>query len=225
MQKMQIEQEEFNKENNDTPEKLAMYFRYYKQYQNQNIIFHLPLNNIPYKTYYKKYQKYFIKLSEICQKYKINPENYIKFCVFKRVVNDVDAMLNVYSFKDYATEMEIEEQYKKIFTQYTKSAEYVANECIKKNITPVEFIKELILKKQLAYEYICGNLSMYYIATIRNIEKLCEYLDQNSIDELRIILDVKEKLNQDVQDVFMKFKNKRISPIKLSEEIIKSKIN
>ncbi len=207
-----------------TPELLARYFRYFKQFQKAGCV-HVPLDRVQSKSYYLQYKKYFNKLSEVCKKYRIDPERYIKYCVLTRVANEADDLLDVHAFMDYADHLKITEQYRKIYDHYMKSAEYVAEECIKRNMTPGEFLKDLVVTKKLAYEFMCGNLSMYYLASIKGIDKICQYLDQNSRDELSIILDVQEKLNQDVQEVFIKYKNRRVSPLGLSEEIMKNKKN
>jgi hypothetical protein len=205
-----------------TPEMLVRYFRYFRQFLREGCV-HVPFARLQTKSYYNQYKKHFNKLSEVLKKYRIDPENYIRFCVLTRHVNEADEMLDIRSFKEYADDLKIKEQSKKIYEYYKKSAEYVADECIRRNIRPGEFLKELVLTKKLAFEFMCGNLSMYYLASIKNIDKICQYLDQNSRDELSIILDVHENLNQDVQDIFVKFTGRRVSPLKLSEEIMRTK--
>lgn len=206
-----------------TPENCCRIFRYYRQFNNPTVVVRLPLDRVPYRDYYGSHKKDFSKLSAILKKYKIDPDKFIRFCVLTRGESSASDLLSFYCFKAFAEDLKISEQYHKIYIHYIKSAEYVADECMRRNITPIDFLKDLVKTRKLAYEFMCGNLSMYYLASINGLEKICRFLDQNSIDELGIILDVREKLNQDVQDVFMKYKNRRVSPLALSEEIIERK--
>lgn len=213
-----IEYDKFN------PILLAKLYKFFKQEVNEFIIYKLNINNIPIKTFYTQNKKYFNKLSEICKKYKITPEKYIAFCVKEIGIQEPKGLLDIDNFMRYANNIKIKDQYKRIYNNFMKSANYVADNCILKNIQPVDFIRELIQTNKLAYEYICGNISMYYIASIKNIDKACEQMDQNSKDELSIIFNVHEKLNQDVQEAFLQYKNNRVSPLRLSEELIKQKL-
>jgi len=206
------------------PETLARYYKYFKQQMIASVVFPLSFSKIPIKTCYNNFKKYFDKLSSVCKKYKIDPEKYIEFCVTEVGIREPDELTRMDNVVKYAHNLLILEQYKKIYEYYMKSAEYVADECIKRNITPAQFIKELIIDKKLAYAYMSGCLSKYYLATFSKLDKICEHLDQNSRDELSIILDVREKLNQDVQETFMKFKSHRVSPLKLSERLIEQKL-
>lgn len=207
------------------PELLVKIFKYHKQFMNKTAMFYVDFKFVPTKSYYKEHKKYFDKLSFICEKYKIDPEKYIKFCITELGIREGDRLINVDNLIRYANNEKILKQYESIYKYYIKSANYVADECFKRNITPKDFIKELITTKRLAYEYIAGNLSMYFIASLKNIDKLCLYLDQNSRDELSIIINTHKKLNQDVQETFIKYKNQRVSPISLSETILKNKLN
>jgi hypothetical protein len=92
-------------------------------------------------------------------------------------------------------------------------------------LTPKEYLKKLISEKRLAIEYMCGNISTHFLASINGIKNIFKYLDNNSKDELSIIYTSNEKLNGDIQEAFLKYKSHRVTPLKFIENIIKNKTN
>lgn len=204
-------------------ETLAKIYKYYKQKTNPYIKNYISFERIASLTFYKSNRKTFDKLFKIISKYKINHDSYIYFCIFDIQVKHPKDMLNVQYFVRYANKLKIENQYKKIYDNFLKTSNYIADVCISENITPKEYLKKLIVEKRLAIEYMCGNISTHFLAAINGIKNIFKYLDDNSKNELSIIYDATEKLNGDIQEAFMKFKSHRVSPLKFTEQMIKLK--
>lgn len=212
------------KQKNVDPELLVRYYKYYRQQTNPYVVNPISFKFIKTLSYYKENKKYFDKLADVIVKYNINHVKYIKFCIFERKIKNGKELLEIENFSRYAQFLKLKEQYHKIYTQYVKTANYIAEECMRQNISVVQFIKNLIVENRLAYEYITGRISKYYIVSIQNFKKLYYKLDHINQDELRIILNVSDELNHDIQDAFMMFKSQRVKPIRFTEELLKRKL-
>lgn len=206
-------------------EVLAKIFKYYKSKSNPYISDFISYDRVKYASFYKKYKKTFDKLFQIISKYKLNHENFIQYCVCDIQVKNPKEILNVQHFVNYANKLKSELQYKKIYDRFIKSAKFIAKNCIIENLTPKEYFLKLIQNKRLAIEYMCGNISTHYLASIRGIKNISKYLDENSKGELSIIFDATEKLNGDIQEAFIKFKSHYVSPFKYTEELIRKTKN
>jgi hypothetical protein len=121
--------------------------------------------------------------------------------------------------------LKVEKQYKKIYLNFLKTANYIADICLSNNITPKEYIKKIIQEKRIGFEYMSGKLSTHFLASIKGIKNIFKFLDNNTKLEMSIIYDATEKLNGDIQEAFMKYKSHRVSPLKFTEQIIKNKQN
>lgn len=204
----------------EEPETLAKYFKFYIQYTNPRQFRFVPLERVGFKGCYNENKKYFDKLSVVCSKYKINAQEYIKFCVLSRVANTPEKILSVECFKKYADTIALKERYATIYKNYMRSAKNIAIYCIENGKTPLEYLKSLIVNNQLGYEYATGNLSKHYIASLQNFKKLFYRLDRINRDELSTIHNVASELNDEIQSVFLMYKNQRAKPISLAEAMI-----
>jgi hypothetical protein len=212
-----------NLEKQNQIERLCKLYKFYKQQTNPYITYPLSYNKIKTISFYKKYKKIFDKLYQIITKYKIDEEEYIKFCIIEKHISTPKDLLNIQLFILYANKIKIEKEYRKIYKNFLNTVEYIANNCVEKNITPKEYIKNLIKQNKIGYEYFCGNISAHYLAAIPGIKKIFNYLDNNTKDEMSIIYEATEKLNGDLQEAFMMYKSYRVSPIKFTEQIINNK--
>lgn len=204
----------------EEPETLAKYFKFYIQYTKQNQFMFVPLERVGYKGCYKENKRYFDKLSDVCSKYKINARDFIKFCVMSRTAQTPANILSVECFKKYADTIALKERYATIYKSYLRSAKNIAVYCIENGKTPLEYVKSLIVNNQLGYEYATGNLSKHYIASLQNFKKLFYRLDRINRDELSTIHNVASELNDEIQSVFLMYKNQRAKPISLAEAMI-----
>ena len=216
---------ESQEENKNSPEFLCRLYKFHKQKTNPYITYPISLEKIKYDSFLKTNKKYFNKLSELITKYKMDSDNFIQHCIFEMRVSSPKEILNIQNFINYANKLKVEKQYKKIYDNFIKSCNYIADNCIKEKLTPKEYLKKLISEKRLAIEYMCGNISTHFLASINGIKNIFKYLDNNSKDELSIIYTSTEKLNGDIQEAFLKYKKHKVAPLKFIENIIYQKQN
>lgn len=208
----------------DSPENIARLFRYYAQDNNPRVEFKRELGRIPVKTFYTKYKKYFDRIHLILVKYKIDPSKFIKFCVTNIRVFHPKKILDTEVFSKYASYLQVQEQYKKIYSQYMKTVEFIAESCLVKRVTPRKFMRDLVTENRLAYEYMAGRISKYFIVTLNDFDEFFPKMDSLNQDELRIIFNAKDELVAMTQDAFLMHSGKRAKPITLIEGKLKQKI-
>ena len=216
---------EKQEENKNSPEFICRLYKFHKQKTIPVITDPISLGKIRCKTFFKVNKKCFKKISDLIIKYKIDSDNFIQHCIFEIHVSSPNEILNVQNFISYANKLKVEKQYKKIYDNFIKSCNYIADNCIKEKLTPKEYLKKLISEKRLAIEYMCGNISTHFLASINGIKNIFKYLDNNSKDELSIIYTSTEKLNGDIQEAFLKYKKHKVAPLKFIENIIYQKQN
>lgn len=205
-------------------ELLARYFKYYSELSD-NPRRKTGLWTVRIVNLMKKNGKYFDKLSKIVVKYGIDHEKFIKFCVTNQKVDKPSDMVSGDMFARFAGYLKLNEELKKIYDRYISSAQYIAENCIRTGMTPNEYIGHMVSENTLAVEYISGHISKHFIASIQNFEELFWKLDNINREELGIIYDAAETLNENVQESFLTFTNKKVTPINLIEKIITTKLN
>jgi hypothetical protein len=218
-----MENIEIDKNEKITAEFLCKVYKFYRQQTNPYIEFPISFNKLKISTFYKTNKKVFNKLYFISNKYHINMQNYIYFCIFDLHISNPKDLLNINFFRLYANKLKVEKQYKKIYLNFLKTANYIADICLSNNITPKEYIKKIIQEKRIGFEYMSGKLSTHFLASIKGIKNIFKFLDNNTKLEMSIIYDATEKLNGDIQEAFMKYKSHRVSPLKFTEQMIKLK--
>jgi len=207
-----------------TPETIASYWKYFCQLKNDSVVRKLMLKDVRYVTEYKKYKKYFDTFCKIAIKYRISYVKYINYCINDLRIQTPKDLLSVKNLKSFAEYLNSKDYYYGIYKNYLKSANNVADSCIKYGYSSSsQYISDLIKKNLIAEEFITGRISRYYIATIQNFKKIYNFLDNINRDELHIIYDVCENLNQDVQDAFLMFKSQQVRPICFTDALIKEK--
>ena len=204
-----------------TVEYIARLFKYYIQDITPNLIFKRDINNIQIKTFITKYKKYLDKLTSILIKYKINPNNFIRYVVVENGMVNPKMCLNINIFQQYAYTIQRREQYVTIFRQYMKTVNFIAEQCILNNITPEKYILNMILGNNLAYEYVSGRVSKHFISTIPNISELFLKMDSLNRDELGIIFKALGELEIITQEAFIYNSSERAKPL----DLIKKQIN
>lgn len=205
-------------------ELIARYFKYYMGLS-KNPRCKSGLWNVKILSIMKKYGCHLDKLAAIVNKYGINHDKFIKFCIFNQKINTPADMLSGDMFARFAAYLKMNEEYAKIYERYMKSADFIADRCIEKCMNPSECIGEMITDNTLAIEYVSGHISKHFIASIQNFKELFWKLDNINREELGIIYDAAETLNENVQESFLMFTNKRVTPINLIEKIITNKLN
>jgi hypothetical protein len=203
-----------------TVEYIARLFKYYIQDITPNLIFKRDINSIQIKTFITKYKKYLDKLTSILIKYKINPNNFIRYAVVENGIVNPKMCLNINIFQQYAYTIQRREQYVTIFRQYMKTVNFIAEQCILNNTTPEKYILNMILRNNLAYEYISGRVSKHFISTIPNISELFLKMDSLNRDELGIIFKALGELEIITQEAFIYNSSERAKPLDLIKKQI-----
>jgi hypothetical protein len=203
-----------------TVEYIARLFKYYIQDITPNLIFKRDINSIQIKTFITKYKKYLDKLTSILIKYKINPNNFIRYAVVENGIINPKMCLNINIFQQYAYTIQRREQYVTIFRQYMKTVNFIAEQCILNNTTPEKYILNMILRNNLAYEYISGRVSKHFISTIPNISELFLKMDSLNRDELGIIFKALGELEIITQEAFIYNSSERAKPLDLIKKQI-----
>ena len=208
------------------PETLAKLFAYYI-YQKRAGDYHVNFANISVKTFFGKYRRHFNMLSKLFQKYGINNQDYLHYCVYDQGINffNVSKILDIKNIREYANYSKIKEQYKKIYSYFLKSANYIANECIDHGYgTCKEFLKRQVIHNTLAEKMISGKISIYYLASIKNIEEIISKMNQINKDTFQTLVERKDKLNSDVQNAFLFVTMKKVNPIKFTDDLLSKKL-
>lgn len=199
--------------------RLFTYFIYQKKAKDYAVNF----VNVSGKTTYYKSKKVFDVLSKICEKYSIDGKDYIRFCVYEEGINfyNVSKLLDIVNFQRYAEKKKINEQYQKIYSYFIKSANYIVDECLEKKYDSCkEFLKRQILHNTLAEKVLSGKISIYYLASIKNIKDIVSKMDQMSRDTFETLVERTDKLNSDLQDAFMHITYKKVNPIKFTDDLL-----
>lgn len=203
--------------------RLYTYFNYQKRAKDYAVNF----VNVSGKTTYSKWRKIFDLLSKITEKYGIDGKDYLRYLVYDQGLNFYNAseILNINNIRSYAEHMKIIEQYGKIRSYFLKSANYIADECLRKKYDSCkEFLKRQILHNTLAEKMLSGKISIYYLASIKNIKDIVSKMDPISRDTFSTLVERADKLNSDVQDAFMKITSQKVNPIKFTDELLYKKM-
>lgn len=184
--------------------------------------------NIQAKKFYKDNQKVFDKFFLLSEKYGINAKRYVSFFVEtlkkkkKDVKNDFLCMNTLNQYSDY---VQIQAQYEKIYNNVLKSVRNIVDDCLDMGLNDARvYLKKLISENRLAEQVVSGRISQYYLVTIKNIDKLISGMDSLSKVELKNIVERKTKLRSDTQNAFLNMKSQQMSPIKLTNQELNSKI-
>ena len=203
--------------------RLYTYFNYQKKAKDYAVNF----VNVSGKTTYSKWRKSFDLLSKITEKYGIDGKDYLRYLVYDQGLNFYNAseILNINNIRSYAEHMKIIEQYGKIHSYFLKSANYIVDECLRKKYDSCkEFLKRQILHNTLAEKMLSGKISIYYLASIKNIKDIVSKMDPISRDTFSTLVERADKLNSDVQDAFMKITSQKVNPIKFTDELLFKKM-
>lgn len=198
---------------------VAKYYVFYK-YILSNPENKVEFEHLGCKNFYNQYKKIFDDTYDICISKNIDISNFMYFLLHINGISKITNINDQKVFDNYDKYRAIEKQKKLIYDTFNKSALYIAKECIKYKLTCKEYLKRLVLNNQLAIEYMCGNISKYYICTIQNFDKIYLKLNKVNRDELSILYNSYEIINQTVQDTFLGFKNTVVKPIQYTDNII-----
>lgn len=214
--------------NIDSPETLAKYFVYIESSTKSNVA-KVKWVNISGKGFYSKHKKIFDKFFEFSDKYSLDLKAYVKFTVnvlkctrgnFESIFKDANT-LN--SFYERAI---VQENNFKIYGYFQKSVKNIVKDCLAKGYTDVrDYLLELAETDKLAAKCFSGEISRYYLASLKDFKKLYDKLGQISKDELQIVLDCQDKYATDVQNAFLFVKSVKINPVQYTNKTLALAIN
>lgn len=216
------------KNNDNIGYKASQIFKYYSQFNNSYIQYPLPLERIASKSIYSKNKIFFDKLSKLFEKYDIELNSYIKFCVLEKKLNSktLTQMLDQYILSQYIEHEQILTKRKRIFKYFKNTVDFISNECIKNGYPrSMDYIRYLISEKKLAAYYISGKISKYYLSAITNFPKVIQKLDQMSQDEFHQISIMYDKYHLDIKEAMMQENKKFVNVFEYTDQIILNKKN
>ena len=200
---------------------LAKLFKYLAQRNNPYVRYREKFDDISFKSYYRTHKDAIDRLYSILAKYRIDAPTFLRFTLKHTRIYTPELMLRPGLFLEYAKRKEERNRLEKIYSYFQKSVDNVAKTCVERDITAKEFVKELIVKNRLAYEFISGRMSKYFIASIQNFKKIYELLDEMNKSELRIIYNAADELNAMLQDACLMKTGSTARPMASVESRIK----
>ena len=203
---------------------LSKLFKFLTQDNNPHVRFKSSIEDIKFKKFYENHKKAIDKLHFILTKYGINPEGFIRFSLSNVKVYIPELIIKPDLFKMYADHKYNEEKYSQICSLYMKSVEFIARKSLELRMTPINFIMNEFVCNHIAYEYISGTISKYFLVTIKNFKELYEKLDGLNKDELRIIYGATDELRTMVNEAVFKETGRYPRPISDSNEALKKLI-
>lgn len=208
-------------------EHAAKMFKYYRQFKLSFLHHPIPLKNITAKKIYCKYKAQFDEIAKLSEKYKFDLESYIRYLVNECNVADEHVgkrLLNLLDIKFFLEKQEIKTKRTKVFNYFVKSANNIADECIKLGYTTSkDYIRMLIKDKKLSSYYMSGIISKYYLAALPKFPILVEKLDDISRDEFMPICNKYEKYNIDIKEAMIQELTKVVSVMQYTDDIIYDK--
>ena len=203
---------------------LARLFKFLTQDNNPHVRFKASIDDIKFKKFYENHKKGIDKLHFILTKYGIDPERFITFSLSKAKVYVPELIIKSDMFKMYADHVYMEEKYSQICSSYMKSVDFVARKSLELRIAPTSFISSEFARNRIAYDYISGMVSKYFIVSIQNFSELYETLDSLNRDELRIIYGATDELRTMANEAVFKETGRYPRPISDSNEALKKLI-
>lgn len=203
---------------------VAVVFKYYLQFTNKKIVNIMPVQRIQAKMFYKNNKNIFDKCYSIFTKYNINIDSYIDYFINVEKKSNYHLQtdfLNMFTINNFVDYLKINEHDKKIYSYFQKSVKNIAKLAIKNNfLSTKDFLKHIIYNKLIGQYYMSGIISKYYLTAIPNMKLIIPKLDQFSQNELLDVYNKFESYNTEITKVFLKMKNQKVNPIKLTDKLI-----
>ena len=183
--------------------RVARLFKFFSQFNNSLIVKPQRLKDISPKTTYRKFKKTFDKLSFIFDKYHINPYGFMEHSLKYAKFYSPSPLLNVSVFVEYANHLERIKRFHQIYRYYKKSVDNIAKACVESGKSPREFIRDMIIKNRVAYEYVSGRISKYFLVSLQNFTDIYNHLDEMNKKELGIIYSAAGELSAALNDALL----------------------
>lgn len=177
----------------------------------------IAMKNVIGKSVFSKNKREFEAVYYFAEKYSVDMKAYVNYFVdtlHKSRFDIKNFFADVSTMASYAMALDSSRTKFKIFNYIQKTVKNLAETCVSKGYDDVRlYFVELIKEKKFAAYYAAGKISQYYLALVKNIEKLIEKLDPISKAEFSDFLSMKDKLAGDAQDAWMFVKSSKLSPI------------
>ena len=202
----------------------AKYFKYCMQFDLSYITQKIDFRRVAAKSFYSKHQKQFDTLITIFNKYNIDPLKYIKFFVRKYGKSDrdiKDKLLNMQSINMYINYLQEQHKLDKVFSWFVKSAENISDACIENDCMSVtEYIRKMIQQQKLAYSYVSGQISSYWLAGIPTFKKLFKKMSQMQQVAMVDVFNNFDVYNSEINEAFLKNKHCKVNPIAFTDDLL-----
>lgn len=200
---------------------VAKLFIYYRMLQNPHRINPVPLKLISGKTIYKKYKKLFDEFAQKATNNKFDVNEYIKWCVINRGVNESclsSCLSSTVLLFEFCKHMQKKQKYNKIYKWFMKSVKNIIDECIKtQTYTTKDFLRELIRTNKIGPYVAAGKISIYYFAAIPSFSKVIDHLDIFSKQELHLLKEHFNVYHSEINEAFLAKRHKMANPIELTD--------
>jgi len=198
-----------------SPEQLAKYFVYYETKTRTGK--EIALKNVSGKSLYEANKKVFDVVFRFSEKFSVDMKAYVRYFIEELGKTKFDIQIffaDPSMMASYARSMDSDKSKFKIFKYIQRTIETLAAACREHGYDDVRlYFVDLIKAKKFAAYYVGGKISQYYLALVKNVEKLIEKLDPISRAEFSEFLEMKDKLAGDAQEAWTYVKSSKLSPI------------
>lgn len=202
----------------------AKLFAFYVQFKNPSQQYKLPFKRVRAKSFAAKYEKEFLKLATIFDKYHLDLTKYIRFFIEVLDKREKDIKVDLVSnasIQKYIDWLKLLDKQDKVYKWFIKSAKNIAEDSIKLGyFSTKDFIRYLIVNKKIAEYFVSGRISIYYFAAIPNFKKIIPKLDRFAKAEFMKLHDRFELYNNEITTAFMRKTNYKANPIKFTDDLI-----
>lgn len=151
-------------------------------------------------------------------------QKYIYFYI--RVLNKGEQdlkndFLNISTIFKYIDWLKFIEKQDSIYNKFIKSVNNIAKECLQLGFySTKDFIKYIIQTKKISSYLLSGKISQYYFAAIPNFNRLIPKLDHFARADFNYIFENFEMYNAQIIQAYERKTNKKVNPIKITDEQI-----
>lgn len=203
---------------------LAKVFAYYLHAKKPNVdASKIPLLGMSGRHLYDPHKKAFDDFAALAKKNEFDVEPYVKFCVDNGISEkNVESCLTFSNLLSKFNEhVKDAVRLKKIYKWFIKSAMNIAEETVDLGyFSSRDFIRMLILKKQIGAYIVSGRISLYWFAAIPKFNTVIPKLDYFSKLELQPIEKWYDIYHSDVNRAFLQEKKTMVNPIDFTDLLI-----
>lgn len=194
-------------------ESLARTYKYHLQFIDSRVAYPLPMSRVRYETMYRSNRECFEKLLRIFDKYGVHADDFMSFSTRTLKIRKPSQLLDAKVFLVYAKEKTRRTSLRKIYSSYRGTVMRMAETCLGNGETAREHVAGIFSSNRVAYEYVAGVVSRYFLAAIPDFKTMYERLDGLNADELRIIYNAADELDAMLQEASFLCSGKRASPV------------